>query len=175
MDKAELIEIVSNKRGIPKKEAENVLDGVIETIAGALSRGEKVTLVGFGTFQVQERKAREGVSPQTGDKIILVAETIPKSLTREGLREKLKGTLLDTFWKYARIILDDFVITVFLLLLAVILNFILHFLPLGFSEKQMAIISTVFFWYYVALILVFPPFVIIDIISNKMREIHSND
>ena len=63
MNKAELVEAVSGKTGTTKKKTGNVLDAVTETITDTLSQGEKVTLIGFGTFQVRQRKEKKGVNP----------------------------------------------------------------------------------------------------------------
>ncbi len=65
MNKAELVEEVSGKAGITKKDAGNVVNAMTRTITNTLKKGEKFTLVGFGTFQVMERKARKGVDRQT--------------------------------------------------------------------------------------------------------------
>lgn len=90
MNKAELIEEVSGKTGLTKKETGNVLDAMTETITDTLSKGEKVTLVGFGTFQVMKRKARKGVNPQTRKAITIPAKKVPKFRPGKGLREKVK-------------------------------------------------------------------------------------
>ncbi|MBA7492003.1 DNA-binding protein HU [subsurface metagenome] len=90
MNKAELIEEVSGKTGLTKKETGNVLDAMTETITDTLSKGEKVTLVGFGTFQVMKRRARKGVNPQTRKAITIPAKKVPKFRPGKGLREKVK-------------------------------------------------------------------------------------
>jgi len=90
MNKAELISEVSEKVGITKKEIGNIVDAIMEAIKKALSRGEKVTLVGFGTFQVMERKARRGRNPQTGEEIQIPAKKVSKFRAGKGLREKVK-------------------------------------------------------------------------------------
>ena len=90
MNKAELIEEVSGKTGLTKKETGNVLDAMTETITDTLSKGEKVTLVGFGTFQVMRRRARKGVNPQTRKAITIPAKKVPKFRPGKGLREKVK-------------------------------------------------------------------------------------
>ena len=90
MNKAELVEEVSGKTGLTKKETQNVINAVTETIGDTLSRGEKVTLVGFGTFQVATRKARRGVNPQTRESIHIPAKRVPKFTSGKGLREKVK-------------------------------------------------------------------------------------
>jgi len=90
MNKAELVEEVSGKTGLTKKETQNVINAVTETIGDTLSRGEKVTLVGFGTFQAANRKARRGVNPQTRESIQIPAKKVPKFVPGKGLREKVK-------------------------------------------------------------------------------------
>ena len=87
MNKAELIEEVSGKTGLTEKETGNVVDAMTQTITDTLSKGEKVTLFGFGTFQVMERKARRGVNPQTREIIQIPAKKVPKFRPGKGLRE----------------------------------------------------------------------------------------
>jgi len=89
MNKAELAEEVSGKTGLTKKVTQNVIDAVIEIIGDTLSRGEKVTLVGFGTFQVASRKARKGVNPQTRKTIQIPAKKVPKLVPGKTLKEKI--------------------------------------------------------------------------------------
>ena len=90
MNKAELISEVSEKVGITKKEIGNIVDATMEAIRKALSKGEKVTLVGFGTFQIIERKARRGRNPQTGEELQIPAKKVPKFRAGKALREKVK-------------------------------------------------------------------------------------
>ena len=90
MNKAELVEAVSAKAGLTRKETGNVVDAMTETITDTLSKGGKVTLVGFGTFQVMERKARRGRNPQTGQTIEVPAKKVPRFVAGKGLREKVK-------------------------------------------------------------------------------------
>jgi len=87
MNKRELIDEVSGKVGITKKGAGNVIDAIVETITNALKKGEKVALVGFGTFQVMKRKARRGRNPQTGKAIQIPAKKVPKFKAGKNLRE----------------------------------------------------------------------------------------
>jgi len=89
MNKAELIEEVAGKTGLTKKETQNVIDATTEVIRNVLSRREKVTLVGFGTFQVIEKKARRGVNPQTRKAIQIPAKKVPKFRPGKNLREKV--------------------------------------------------------------------------------------
>jgi len=90
VNKAGLIEEVANKVGLTKKEVGNIIDTTVETIKNRLSKEEKVTLVGFGTFQVFRRKARRGVNPRTREAIWIPAKKVPKFRAGKGLREKVK-------------------------------------------------------------------------------------
>jgi len=90
MNKAELIEEVAGKTGLTKKDVGVVLDAFIETVGDTLSKDEKVTLVGFGTFQVVQRKARRGRNPQTGKELQIPAKKVPKFVPGKGLREKVR-------------------------------------------------------------------------------------
>ncbi|MBC7189549.1 HU family DNA-binding protein [Candidatus Aerophobetes bacterium] len=78
MNKAELVEEVARQVNMTKKDVNSVIDAMTSAITDALARGEKVTLVGFGTFLVQKRKARQGVNPQTGAKINIPSKDVPK-------------------------------------------------------------------------------------------------
>jgi DNA-binding protein HU-beta len=77
MNKAELISLVSRKTNLTKKETELVLSTILETIVDVVASGEKITLVGFGSFEVRERKAREGRNPKTGEKIEIPTSRLP--------------------------------------------------------------------------------------------------
>ena len=90
MNKAELVEEVINQTGLTKKVSREAVGAVISAITDSLTRQEKVTLVGFGTFQVMERKARRGVNPQTRGTIRIPAKMVPKFRPGKGLREKVK-------------------------------------------------------------------------------------
>ena len=87
MNKAELVEKVAAEVGLTKKDTNNVIDAITSAITNALSNTERVTLVGFGTFLVQSRKARRGVNPQTGGKINIPAKDVPKFRPGRALRE----------------------------------------------------------------------------------------
>ena len=86
MNKADLI---SNVAGVvsSKTEAKAAVDRVFETITGALKNNETVTLVGFGTFKVEHRKARTGRNPQTGEMIDIKAKKVPKFTPGKSLKE----------------------------------------------------------------------------------------
>lgn len=90
MNKAQLLEEVANQTGLTKKTSREAVDGIISAITDSLVREEKVTLVGFGTFKVMERKARTGRNPQTGQTIQIPAKKVPKFRPRKGLREAVR-------------------------------------------------------------------------------------
>jgi len=77
LTKAELINLVAEKTGFTKKDSSIAVDAFIEAISEALSQGERVALVGFGTFEVRERRKRTGRNPQTGEKIDIPARRVP--------------------------------------------------------------------------------------------------
>jgi len=87
MNKAELVEEVGNQTGLTKKVSREAVDGIISAIIDSLVKEERVTLVGFGTFQVMERKARKGVNPQTRKTIQIPAKKVPKFRPGKSLRE----------------------------------------------------------------------------------------
>ena len=86
MNKAELVEEIADKTGLTKRASREAVDGIISVITDSLAREERVTLVGFGTFQVRERKARAGRNPQTGQAIQIPAKKLPKFKPGKGLR-----------------------------------------------------------------------------------------
>lgn len=90
MNKAELVEEVVNETGLTRRTAREAVNTVTSVITDVLARGEKVTLVGFGTFKVMERKARTGRNPQTGQTIQIPAKKAPKFRPGKGLREKVR-------------------------------------------------------------------------------------
>ena len=87
MNKAELIEKVANQTGLAKRTSGKVIDAVISAISDCLARGGKVTLVGFGTFGVRQRKARTGRNPQTAATIQIPAKKVPKFVPGKSLRK----------------------------------------------------------------------------------------
>ncbi len=89
MTKQELIDIVSEKAGLTKKDTAGVLEVFLETIVDSLKRGEKVALVGFGTFEAKTRKAREGRNPATGETIQIAARTVPSFKAGRALKDAL--------------------------------------------------------------------------------------
>ncbi|MFI5400233.1 MAG: HU family DNA-binding protein [SAR324 cluster bacterium] len=87
MTKADLIEKVAKDSGIAKSAAGIAVDSLIAGIAKTLSRGDRVTLVGFGTFTVSKRKARKGRNPQTGAPINIPASKVPRFHAGKGLKD----------------------------------------------------------------------------------------
>ena len=77
MNKSELIAKIAEKSGLNQKDAGKALDGLTQAVSDALANGEDVTLVGFGTFKVTERKAKKGRNPATGEAIQIPAKKAP--------------------------------------------------------------------------------------------------
>ncbi len=90
MNKGELIEKVAKNSGLSKTDAEKALASILDAIAEAVATGDKVTLIGFGTFSVSERAAREGRNPQTGETIQIPAKKIVKFKAGSKLVEAVK-------------------------------------------------------------------------------------
>jgi DNA-binding protein HU-beta len=86
MTKADLVSAVAEV-GITKKQAAVAVDAVIDSITGALAKGDKVSLVGFGSFSVKKRKARTGRNPQTGEAIKIKAKKVPVFSAGKGLKD----------------------------------------------------------------------------------------
>ncbi|MDA9820462.1 HU family DNA-binding protein [Salibacteraceae bacterium] len=78
MNKAELIEAMASDAGISKADAKRALDAFISTTSGALKKGDRVALVGFGSFSISNRSARTGRNPQTGKEIQIAAKNVVK-------------------------------------------------------------------------------------------------
>ncbi|MBR6789752.1 MAG: HU family DNA-binding protein [Oscillospiraceae bacterium] len=90
MTKTDLISAVAVKTGLTKKDAEKAVSAVLETITDSLTSGEKVSLVGFGTFEVRERAAREGKNPATGEVISIAASKAPAFKAGKALKDAVK-------------------------------------------------------------------------------------
>lgn len=91
MQKTDFIKAVAEKAGVGQKEARLIVDTALDVITEELTRGEKITLTGFGTFEVRERAAREGVNPQTREKIQIAATNTPGFSASTSLKEAVKG------------------------------------------------------------------------------------
>ena len=87
MNKKELVAAVAGKCEVSKKDAEKVIEAVTSVITDALKNGDKVQLVGFGTFEVAERAAREGRNPKSGETMHIAASKTPKFKTGKVLKD----------------------------------------------------------------------------------------
>jgi len=90
VNKSELISVVAEKTGMTKKDTEKVVNSVFEGISESLAKGDKVQIIGFGTFEVRERKAREGRNPATGEPITIPAAKVPVFKAGKALKESVK-------------------------------------------------------------------------------------
>ena len=87
MNKTELVEILAGKAEVSKKDAEKVLNAFVETVGASLKKGDKVQLVGFGTFEARKRAARQGKNPQTKAVIQIPATTVPAFKAGKALKD----------------------------------------------------------------------------------------
>ena len=87
MTKAELISAIAEKTELSKEDSEKALNAVVTVISDTLAKGEKIQLVGFGTFETRERKAREGINPQTKKKIKIPATKVPAFKAGRALKD----------------------------------------------------------------------------------------
>lgn len=89
-NKAELVSEVASKTKLTKKQVENTVDAILDSIQENLAKGEKVQLIGFGTFEVRHRAARKGRNPQTGDEIEIPASEVPAFKPGKALKDAVK-------------------------------------------------------------------------------------
>ena len=89
MSKTELVAAIAEKTGLTKKDSEAAVNAFVETVTEQLKNGEKVQLIGFGTFEVSERAARTGRNPQTGAEMTIAASKVPKFKAGKALKELL--------------------------------------------------------------------------------------
>ena len=89
MTKAELISAVAEKSGLTKKDSDKAVAAVIDVITDALVQGEKVSLVGFGTFEVKDRAARKGINPRTKEPMPIPARKLPVFKAGKALKESV--------------------------------------------------------------------------------------
>lgn len=90
MTKVELIAAVAESAGLSKKDAEKAVNGTLNAITEALKQGDKVSLVGFGTFEVRERPERMGRNPQTKEEITIAASKLPAFKAGKALKESVQ-------------------------------------------------------------------------------------
>lgn len=91
MNKGELIDVVAEKADVSKKDAEAIVTAAIESIMESVAGGDKVSLVGFGSFEPRARKARDGRNPQTGETIKIPATTVPAFSAGKGFKQLVAG------------------------------------------------------------------------------------
>ena len=89
MNKTELIAAMADQAGLSKKDAEKALKAFTDIVADELKKGEKIQLVGFGTFEVSERAARTGRNPQTGAEMNIPASKAPKFKAGKALKDSI--------------------------------------------------------------------------------------
>lgn len=89
MTKAELISAVAEKSGLTKKDSDKAVSAVIDSITEALVKGDKVSLVGFGTFEVKDRAARKGINPRTKEPMPIPASKLPAFKAGKALKESV--------------------------------------------------------------------------------------
>ena len=90
MNKADLIKKMAAEAGITQSQAGKAFNSLVEGISKSLAKGERVTIVGFGTFSVVERKARSGRNPKTGAPLQIPARKVPKFAAGKSLKEQVK-------------------------------------------------------------------------------------
>lgn len=90
MNKTELISAMAEKTGLTKKDTEAALKSFIEVVEETLAIGDKIQLIGFGTFETRERAAREGRNPRTKEIITIPATTVPVFKAASALKDKIK-------------------------------------------------------------------------------------
>ena len=91
MNKEQLINAIAQKTTITKRDASQILDALSDTIMEAVAEGEKITLVGFGTFEPRERKERPGRNPKTGEAMTIPATIVPAFSAGKLFKEKVAG------------------------------------------------------------------------------------
>jgi DNA-binding protein HU-beta len=89
--KSEFVDQVADRSGLGKGEAENAVNAVLETIEEVLTRGGEISFTGFGKFSVADRGARQGVNPQTGEKIQIAASRVPRFSAGSALKKAVKA------------------------------------------------------------------------------------
>ncbi len=89
MNKTEFVAAVAEKAELSKKDAEKAIKAFTEVVSSELAKGEKVQIVGFGTFEVAERAAREGRNPRTGESMTIAASKTPKFKAGKALKDSL--------------------------------------------------------------------------------------
>jgi DNA-binding protein HU-beta len=92
MNKAELVDVIASKTNVTKKEADTILSAMTQTIIEAVSGGDKVSLVGFGSFERRDRQAKEGRNPKTGEKMTIGATRVPAFAAGKLFKDRVAPT-----------------------------------------------------------------------------------
>lgn len=92
MNKGELVEAISHKASVSKREADAILTAIVDEIMAAVADGNKVTFVGFGSFEPRERQAREGRNPKTGAAMTIPATRVPSFSAGKAFKDKVAAT-----------------------------------------------------------------------------------
>ena len=90
MNKSELITLVAEKTGLTKKQASDALDATLEEIQNAVTAGDKVSFIGFGTFERRDRAARTGRNPQTNEIVDIPASSVPAFKPGKAFKDRVK-------------------------------------------------------------------------------------
>ncbi len=90
MNKMEVVDAVASRAGLSKADADRAVNALIDAVGDALARGEKVTVTGFGTFEVRQRAARMGRNPQTGAPLHIPASKTPAFKAGKGLKDAVR-------------------------------------------------------------------------------------
>lgn len=90
MNKTELVDSIADKAGMTKVDAKKALEATLESIGEALAKGDSVQLVGFGTFKVNERSARTGRNPKTGEPLQIAASKVPAFVSGKALKDQVR-------------------------------------------------------------------------------------
>ncbi len=93
MNKGELVDIIAQKAGVTKKDADTILMAIVDAIVETVSEGDKVTLVGFGSFEARNRQAREGRNPKTNEKMQIPATRVPAFSAGKAFKERIHESL----------------------------------------------------------------------------------
>lgn len=91
MNKSELVAAIAEQTELSKKDAEKALKAFVDVVTAELTEGGKIQLVGFGTFDIAERAAREGRNPQTGDTMVIAASKAPRFKAGKALKDAVNG------------------------------------------------------------------------------------
>ena len=89
MNKGELVNLVAKEHGLSKKETDAILSATLEIIKSTVAAGDKVTLVGFGSFELRQRQERVGRNPKTGEKLTIPAAKVPAFSAGKNFKEKV--------------------------------------------------------------------------------------